>query len=166
MIRRAAAVVILSIGLIAAGCGDDDAGSGAELKPIDSGGPRGSIDLAQEGDQITGTIRLAGLEPGSAHAAHLHGEPGGEFSCSGERTSAHLINFPDLVADDEGVAELSVEITAPAETLRAGTYVMAHENPRTMGEVATEAVVVEPGKAMMMAMENPPIACGDVPADS
>lgn len=166
MISRAVAVLILSIGLIASGCGTDEAGTGAELKPIESDGPRGSIDLVQEGDQITGTIRLGGLEPGTAHAAHLHGEPGGEFSCAGEKTSAHLINFPDLVADYRGVAELSVDITAPPGTLRAGTYVMAHENPRTVGQVATEAVVIEPGAGMMVEMENPPIACADVPAGS
>ena len=158
-------LTIVALLIIAAGCAGDDAPDGGALKPIEPDGPRGSIDLVQRGERISGTIRLEGLDPGSAHAAHLHGAPGGQFSCAGERTPAHLINFPDLVADDAGVAELSLDITAPAATLRPGTYVMVHERPRVAGEVATEAEIVPAGMAMDMGVENPPIACGDVQAD-
>lgn len=162
MTLRFAPIVVLAAIAIAAGCGGSDAESGTPLKPIESNGPRGSIDLVQEGEQVSGTIRLAGLEPGSAHAAHLHGEVDGQFSCAGERTMAHLVNFPDLVADDDGVAEIRLDFTAPADTLRAGTYVMAHENPRTVGEIATDARVMAPGMMTMDRAENPPIACGDI----
>lgn len=165
MIRTISAALAVSLGLLAAGCGGDDpAGTaGADLKPIDPDGPRGAIELTQEGERISGTITLDGLEPGSAHAVHLHGAPSGDFSCAGEKTDHHLINFPDLVADEGGTAELAIDVAAPEGTLRAGTYVMAHENPRTPGQVATDAVVVEHGMAMSTGTDNPPIACADVP---
>lgn len=165
MIRTTSVAIALSLAALAAGCGGDDpaSGTGAELKPIEPAGPRGTIDLVQEGEQISGTITLGGLEPGSAHAVHLHGTADEDFSCAGERIDRHLINFPDMVADESGTAELEIDVVAPGGMIRAGTYVMAHENPRSMGQVATEAVVVDHSVAMTMSVDNPPIACADVP---
>ncbi len=128
---RLAFLAAAPFALIAAACGDSSEEGAAShtftLSALEDSGVTGSAELSQDGDQVTGSIELSGFEPNTAHAMHLHGEAEGTFGCAEEdRTSNHLIDFPDLEADADGNVKADVSIEAAEGTLREGTYVMVH----------------------------------------
>ena len=123
--RHPALVAIPFAGaLLLSACGSDDGGtaSGAmsfDMSALEDSGVTGTAELSQDGTTVSGTIRLSGFEPNSSHAMHLHGEAEGNFGCSEEdRTTNHLIDFPDLVADADGNVEAEIEIDGLEERFR------------------------------------------------
>jgi len=194
--RRLAALTVVSASVLAlglAGCGDDDGADGASsdvaLSPVNDSGVTGSVDLTQDGDRLTGVIEVVGLEPGSGHAAHLHGVAGEDHGCAeAKRTTSHLVSFPAIEAGDDGVGRIDVEMEAPADSVRSGTYVMVHQDPPTDdvghdssgGDDETDAeqssaariILVHNGEDHSTEAEeeqhaatagmNPPIACGEL----
>jgi hypothetical protein len=117
--------------------------SWAVVNQVDGSGARGLVGVRQRGTRLTVSIVVHGLEPGSVHAAHVHGP---DASCS-KRTTRHAAELPDLVADEHGVASRTVALTVAEQVAgRAGYYVMVHANPTSEH-----------------AAENPPLACGTLP---
>lgn len=89
--------------------------------------------LRQHGDSVVGKIVVSGLEPGSVHANHLHGEapgdtPKGCFADDGHSTR-HITDNPDLVANSQGVAYARINTTVSERVIRRGTFWMIHMNP-------------------------------------
>ena len=188
--RRGAALVALAatiLALGAAGCGDDgdeaeDHTTAIGFSQIADSGVSGEVDLTQDGTRVTGNIEVFGLEPGTAHAMHIHGVAGKDHGCAeDERTSEHLINLPDVTADDEGVGRIEIDIEGPADAIREGTYIMVHQDP-TPGSMdgdmsgggadatsQAQVILVHAGEdhstteeaEAHQAMDNPPIACAE-----
>ncbi len=138
--RRGAALIAVTavtLALGVAGCGDDDNGDGSsttsiEFSQIADSGVSGEVDLSQERNRVIGTIEVSGLEPGSAHAMHIHGVTGEDHGCAeDERTTNHMIELPSIEADDQGVGRLDLDVEGPADSIREGTYIMVHQNPDT-----------------------------------
>lgn len=156
----------------AAGCGGGSDGA-VELRAIGLEDLQGSAELRQEGSNVVGMIRVTGLEPLSAHAAHIHGVPGEHHGCEEERrTTNHLVNLPDVVADESGVAEMTINVRAPDGTIRDGTYLMLHTNPAAShheggaptGSRRDPAAILAaymPVDDSAGAADNPPIACAE-----
>jgi hypothetical protein len=192
--RRGAALVALAatiLALGAAGCGDDgdeaaDHTTAIGFSQIADSGVSGQVDLTQDGTRVTGNIEVSGLEPGTAHAMHIHGMAGKDHGCAeDERTSEHLINLPDVTADDEGVGRIEIDIEGPADAIREGTYIMVHQNPtpasmdgdmsgdtlRGDADATSQAglILVHAGEdhstqeeaEAHRAKDNPPIACAE-----
>jgi Cu/Zn superoxide dismutase len=122
------------------------------LQPISPGGPMGVAHVTQRGAVLSGFVVVWGLEPGSRHANHVHGNAvGGPLArCTpgSRRTTRHLADLPDLVADANGVAFGVVRERVTERAVRRGVYLMVHRDPTTSGPMA-------PGM-------NPPIACGNL----
>ena len=193
--RRGAALAALAAATLAlglAGCGDDDAdtGEGDEettaipFSSIADSGASGQVSLTQDGDRVSGTIELDGLEPGTAHAMHVHGVAGEDHGCAEpERTAEHLIDLPDLLADDDGVGRIEIDVESPLQAIRSGTYIMVHRDPGAhdaemdgmddgMGDATSSAariILVHNGEdhsspedaEAHRAGDNPPIACAE-----
>lgn len=157
-----AVLAVLASIAVAAGCGDDEPptaaatadGSGFTLAATDdaAGAERAVAYLRQDDDRLRGWIVAWGLEPGSAHAAHLHANAPGEdeAACSGARTTRHAVEFGDLVAGADGVASHRVDMLAGEDVVRPGAYVMIHAHGMAAGG----------GPAM--GGDNPGILCGDI----
>jgi len=127
------ALSVAPLALFAAACGSDDASSSAsdltfDMSAVDDSGVSGSAELSQDGEAVTGTIELTGFEPNTSHAMHLHGEAEADYDCD-NRTTNHLITFPDLVADDDGSVTADIDIEATEGFVKSGTYVMVHQLP-------------------------------------
>lgn len=187
--RALALVVALGLTLVGASAcsddGDDSAAGGSEItvNEIDASGVSGTATLSEEDGRVRGTIVLTGFEPSTRHAAHIHGVAGEDHGCAAaDRTDEHLVNLPDLVANSEGRANLSLDIAAPEGTIRTGTYLMVHANPTadTMetdmdsnddGASAGPSIVLvhngedhsteEEADAHAAATANPAVACGE-----
>jgi hypothetical protein len=123
------------------------------IRPTQAGGPMGVARLTQRGPVVRGFVVVWGLAPGSRHANHLHGNAVGEAParCAPEsrRTTRHLADLPDLVADASGVAFGTVAVRVGERAVRPGVYLMVHRDPTTHGGTMT------PGA-------NPPLACGNL----
>ena len=148
-----AAGLTLAVAAIALAHGDEThsaappesfrAGASVRLSAVAGGGPQGVAFLAQRGTKLTGWLSIWGLVPGSRHGAHVHG-PDAACRPASRRTTAHLVDLPDLVADDTGVATAQISLTVNAAAVATRTYVMVHARPG-----ATKGA-------------NPGIACGDI----
>ena len=74
----------------------------------------GRVDEAVDAARATRIARLTGLTPGAFYATDLH-----SGSCLAQGASA--LSFPDLYADERGVAKLVTTVrTAPAANFVAG----------------------------------------------
>lgn len=171
----AASVVVLVVAFIALRPGDNPAATqpaatstdaaargvaNLELTGIDDAddGLRGVAMLGQDGDRVRGYVAMWGLEPGSEHAAHIHGP---DAACAAQRrTKRHAVELPDLVADEQGVAYRRIDLpTEGGEVVnRPGYYVMVH---RDAGGHSHGADAKEGGHSHGGG-ENPGIACGAV----
>lgn len=157
------ALMAIAIATMTAGCGDDDTAlqpgathsSGFTLTSLDPDGPeRGVAYLTQDDERLRGWIVVWGLQPGSAHASHLHANASGRAaSCDGRQTSRHAVDFEELVADSNGVATHEVDILVGERVVRSGTYWMVHAH----GE-HDQHHDPEGGSAV----ENPGLLCGDI----
>jgi hypothetical protein len=120
----------------------------------------GSATLEQKGDKLTGTITVAGLEPGSDHAEHLHGPDG---SCEPKKMVSNMaVVLPDLKANAKGVATAKVDFTVHQQVVEPGYFIMVHEEPTPAAE--RDQIGAAPASpAFMQALsKNPGILCGDV----
>ena len=123
------------------------------IPPTAPGGPMGVAHLTQRGAMVSGFIVVWGLAPNSRHANHLHANPVGEAAarCAPEarRTTRHVAELPELVADGAGVAFSVVRVKVTEPAVRRGTYLMVHRDPVMQG-------------APMVPGVNPPLACGNL----
>lgn len=124
-----------------------------EIVAVDGGDGklRGVAMLDQDGDRVRGYVAVWGLEPGTTHAAHIHGP---DAACAPQRrTRRHAVNLPDLVADEHGVAYRRIDLpTEPGEVVtRPGYYLMVHRGAEghSAGHGGDDR-------------DNPGIACGAV----
>lgn len=181
LVAIGAAFLVAATGLASAGCDGETTGSatGVRFEALSGEELTGAADLAQSGARVSGTISIVGLEPGSAHAAHVHGVAGEDHGCAEEeRTSEHLVELPDVVADDDGVVEVEIDVTAPEGSIREGTYLMIHAQPDAHSARGTahhaghgdssarEATMTSSAYARVNGAasstpENPPIACAE-----
>lgn len=124
------------------------------VRPLSLGGPMGVAHLTQRGARVTGFVVMWGLEPGSTHANHLHGNAPGDpvARCLPEsrRTTRHVADLTDLVADANGVAFGIIRERVTETAVRRGVYLMVHRDP-----------TMHRGGAMTPGV-NPPIACGNL----
>jgi hypothetical protein len=123
---------------------DDDETAGEQpvaelaIEPSTTGGPQGVGLLRQQGERLSGSVVVWGLEPGSRHAVHFHG-PDSSCGTKADPVAVH----PDLEADADGVASAQVDIAAPNDILRPGFYYNVHAESSAVSD-------------------NPEIACGDL----
>jgi len=120
----------------------------------------GTASLEQKGDKLTGTITVAGLEPNSDHAEHLHGPDG---SCEPKKMVSNMaVVLPDLKANSKGVATAKVDFTVHQDVVEKGYFIMVHEEPTPPAE--RDQIGAAPASpAFMQALsKNPGILCGDV----
>lgn len=119
-----------------------------QLRPDQPRGPRGVAFLAQSGKRLHGAVVVWGLAPGSRHGVHLHGNPVGQKPArcrpAARKTTRHVVEFPDLVADADGVAFALINARASERVIRKGVYLQVHADP-TGGR-----------------NPNPPLTCGDL----
>ena len=131
--------------------------TGMLMVPSDA---HGTARLEQKGDKLTGTIAVAGLEPNSRHAEHLHGPDG---SCKpSEMVTNMAVVLPDLVATSKGEATAKVDFTVHQQVVEPGYFIMVHEEPTPPAE--RDQIGSAPASpAFMQALStNPGILCGDV----
>jgi hypothetical protein len=176
----------LTLGLAGCSDGDSDSESDGEsttigFSQIADSGVSGEVDLRQEGNRVVGRIEVTGLDSGTAHAMHIHGVTGEDHGCAeSERTTNHMIELPDIEADDQGVGVVDLDVEGPSDAIREGTYIMVHQNPGGMAmdesqsegtDETSEAKIIlvhegedhsTPEEAETHAMgDNPPIACAE-----
>jgi hypothetical protein len=129
----------VALGLAAAGSASkaQTTIAGLVLQPGPGSGVRGVAHFRQTGSNLSGWVVVWGLEPGSAHAVHIHG-PNARCGRKAPPVAAHR----DLVADQKGVAFVRFATTA-RPVLERGYYYNVHAGPSTDDP-------------------NPEIACGDI----
>ena len=120
----------------------------------------GHANLEQDGDKLTGTITVSGLEPGSDHAEHLHGPDG---TCEPKKMVSNMaVVLPDLKANSKGVATTSFEFTVHQQVVEPGYFIMVHAEGTPAAE-RNQIGAAPASPAFMQALsKNPGILCGDV----
>jgi hypothetical protein len=120
----------------------------------------GTARLQQQGDKLTGTITVSGLEPNTSHAEHLHGPDG---SCEPQKMVSNMaVVLPDLVANSEGTATAKVDFTVHQKVVEPGYFIMVHAQPTPAAE-RNQIGSAPASPAFMQALsKNPGILCGDV----
>lgn len=124
------------------------------LRSTDTGETTGVVRVVQRGARLRGFVVVWGLEPGSVHANHIHGnavgDPVARCNPASRRTMRHLADRPDLVADDRGVAFGVINERVTERAIRRGVYLMVHRNPSP------------PAGMTAMPGSNPPLACANL----
>jgi hypothetical protein len=137
---------------------EETSSSGMKMESSDA---HGSATLRQKGDHLTGTIEVRDLEPGSAHAEHIHG-PDGACSPASKMTTNMAVVLPDLEANSEGTAKVNLDLTVHQKVLGPGYFIMVHAKP-TPPSQRNEIGSAPASPAFMQALSNDPgILCGDV----
>ena len=189
MRRKLLFAVALVIAVAVAGCGgssSSDSSASLALKPVEAmkgmkegesmpgmdpkQGPTGMLmapssahgtaNLEQNGDKLTGTITVSGLEPNSSHAEHLHGPDG---SCEPKKMVTNMaVVLPDLNANGKGTARAKVDFTVHQKVVEPGYFIMVHEEGTPAAE-RNQIGTAPASPAFMQALsKNPGILCGDV----
>jgi hypothetical protein len=104
--------------------------AGVELRPDGGTSVRGAAFFRQRGTRLSGSVVVWGLEPGSAHAVHVHGPRG---SCASRPAKPAVAGHADLVADERGVAYRRFVAPADRLVLRRGFYYNVHAGPSSAG---------------------------------
>jgi hypothetical protein len=127
---------------------------------MEASSAEGHASLEQDGDKLTGTITVSGLEPGSDHAEHLHGPDG---TCEPKKMVSNMaVVLPDLKADAKGVATTSFEFTVHQQVVEPGYFIMVHAEGTPAAE-RNQIGAAPASPAFMQALsKNPGILCGDV----
>jgi Cu/Zn superoxide dismutase len=91
------------------------------LAPAAGQKAKGTVELKQRTGALSVAVRVSGLTPGAFYASHLH-----SGSCLVQ--GAVAITFPDLYADEHGVATLvtTVPTDPTANYVASGLYVDVH----------------------------------------
>ena len=127
---------------------------------MEASNAKGDATLEQDGDKLTGTITVSGLEPGSDHAEHLHGPDG---TCEPKKMVSNMaVVLPDLKANAKGVATTSFEFTVHQQVVEPGYFIMVHAEGTPAAE-RNQIGAAPASPAFMQALsKNPGILCGDV----
>jgi CHRD domain len=127
---------------------------------MEASSAEGHASLEQDGDKLTGTITVSGLEPNSDHAEHLHGPDG---TCEPKKMVSNMaVVLPDLKANAKGVASTSFEFTVHQQVVEPGYFIMVHEEGTPAAE-RNQIGAAPASPAFMQALsKNPGILCGDV----
>jgi Cu/Zn superoxide dismutase len=99
------------------------------LAPTAGQKAQGKVELKQRDGALSVEVRVFGLTPGAFYASHLHAG-----TCAAALpTSTVAVAFPDLYADEHGVAKLVTTVpTAPGANFVAPSYyVDVHAGPST-----------------------------------
>ncbi len=110
-------------------------GANVRLSPVAGQTARGEVHLKQHANALSVELVVGKLTPGAFYAAHLHAG-----SCAAPGAAA--LSFPDLYADEHGVAKLvtSVPTAAGASYFAGGFYVDVHA-----GATGGDATVISCG---------------------
>lgn len=120
----------------------------AALWQVEGSGVSGMAGVRQRGTSLVVGLVVTGLEPGSRHAAHVHGP----LATCAKRTKRHAAELGDLVADAKGVIRVTRRVAVDEMVVgMPGYFVMVHANPGKKLANGTMA-------------KNPPIACATLPA--
>jgi hypothetical protein len=120
----------------------------------------GKASLRQEGDRLTGTVNVSGLEPNSRHAEHLHGPDG---SCEPKKMVTNMaVVLPDLVADSKGEATAKFDFTVHQQVVGPGFFIMVHQRPTPAAERGQIGTAPASPAFMQALSTDPGILCGDV----
>ncbi len=120
----------------------------------------GTAELEQNGDKLTGTITVSGLEPNSEHAEHLHGPDG---SCEPKKMVTNMaVVLPDLKANSKGEATAKVDFTVHQQVVEPGYFIMVHKEPTPASERNQIGTAPASPTFMQALSKNPGILCGDV----
>jgi Cu/Zn superoxide dismutase len=94
------------------------------LAPAAGQKARGVVVLEQRTGALSVSLRVSGLTPGQFYASHLHAG-----SCLAQGATA--VSFPDIYADEHGVATLvtTVPTSATANFVAPNFYVDVHAGP-------------------------------------
>jgi hypothetical protein len=132
LILPVALAAVLAVATGAAGGGaPSPARVGVPLSPLAGSQARGLAYFELKGQTLRYWVVVFGLEPGSEHAAHIHGPRG---ACApAARNVGVAVGVPDLKADANGVAYLagsvSLRTAAIKNVLRRGFYFNVHAYP-------------------------------------
>ncbi|HET6174451.1 MAG TPA: CHRD domain-containing protein [Gaiellales bacterium] len=114
------------------------------LAPAAGQKAKGFAELTQRTGALSVAVRVSGLTPGAFYATHLH-----SGSCLVQ--GASVVTFPDLYADEHGVAKLvtTVPTDAAANFVANGFYVDVHAGPSasTTPVISCGDLSVKPPKA-------------------
>jgi Cu/Zn superoxide dismutase len=114
------------------------------LAPAAGQTAKGRVVLTQRANGLSVELRVKGLTPGQFYASHLHAG-----SCLAQ--GALHVTFPDLYADERGVAKLvtTVPTSAGANFVTTGFYVDVHAgaSPNDGGVISCGDVNVKPEKS-------------------
>jgi Cu/Zn superoxide dismutase len=94
------------------------------LAPTAGQKAQGKVELKQREGALSIEVRVSGLTPGAFYPTHLHAGTCG----AAQPTSAVAVPFPDLYADERGVATLVTTVPTPAGAnfVAPGYYVDVH----------------------------------------
>jgi Cu/Zn superoxide dismutase len=122
-----------------AGKGD---GTLVRLAPVAGQTAKGKAVLKQRTGALSVKLRVSGLAPGSWHAVHLHAG-----SCAAQ--GAVVLPFPDIYADERGVAKLvtTLPTAAAANFVAAGYYINVHAADGTTPGITCGDVIVKTEKS-------------------
>ena len=128
----AAAALVALIPATAGGAGGPQAvRAGVPLSPLAGSQARGLAYFELKGQTLRYWVVVFGLDPGSEHAAHIHG-PRGACTPAAKNTGV-AVGVPDLKADANGVAWLTGSVSLKAakikNVLRPGFYFNVHAYP-------------------------------------
>jgi len=130
-------LAVVGVALLAGGIGgagtEGPAIASVELKAQGGSGVRGLAVFRQRGVFLRGQVAVWGLQPGSRHAAHLHGPAA---SCDRPLPAA-VATHADLVADRAGVAYATFSLRARALVVTPGFVYDVHARGRAGGSVAS-----------------------------
>ncbi|MDX6628408.1 MAG: hypothetical protein QOH00_654 [Gaiellales bacterium] len=111
------------------------------LAPAAGQTAKGKAELKQRTGALSIALRVRGLTPGSFYATDLH-----SGSCL--TPGASVLAFPDIYADENGVATLvtTVPTGAAANFVAAGFYLDVHAGNNTTAVISCGDVTVKPDK--------------------
>jgi len=126
-----AAVLAAAMATAAGGAAPSPARVGVPLSPLGGSQARGLAYFELKGQTLRYWVVVFGLEPGSEHAAHIHGPAG---ACTpAAKNKGVAVGVPDLKADANGVAYLAGSVSLKAakikNVLRPGFYFNVHAYP-------------------------------------
>jgi Cu/Zn superoxide dismutase len=123
---------------------DKNASTVVRLAPATGQTAKGAAELTQRANGLSVELRVKGLTPGQFYASHLH-----SGVCGSQGPVA--VTFPDLYADEHGVAKLvtTVPTSAGANFVTTGFYVDVHAGPSPNGSdvISCGDVNVKPAKS-------------------
>jgi len=118
------------------------------LAPTAGQKAHGKVELKQRDGALSVEVRVGGLTPGAFYASHLHAGT----CAAAQPTTPAAVTFPDLYADEHGVARLvtTVPTAAGANFVAPNFYVDVHAGPSTgpaSAVIACGDISVKPQKS-------------------